>query len=259
MRLPEFLTELSPIRETLEAIGRGEAALAEEVEERNRQAVVREAEDGLSLWEADYGLPGGTGRSPEDRRTDILTALAGGRTLTPAYLEELCVTLGGAERGTVTEAFQDWRVTVDASSRGKIPPGEAALRRALERLKPAHLTMEIMVSGELEGKGARYSALTAGPQAELSGDDVLRLESGKHVLDRGGGLEELHGNDAVPGTGARASALPGTRLMELSGDDIRRGGRAWRIVLHGGVMEEDACPADGGEGAGLLTGRAMKL
>lgn len=245
MRLPEFLTELSPIRETLEAIGRGEAALAEEVEERNRQVVVREADGGLSLWEADYGLPDGTGRSPEDRRTDILTALAGGRTLTPAYLEELCVTLGGAEKGVVTEDFQDWRVTVDASSQGKIPPGEAALRRALERLKPAHLTMEVVVSGELEGKGARYSALTGGPQAVLSGDDILRLESAKPLCARGGGLGELSGGDAFPGRLDRPSALPGTGLMELAGDDIQRGGRPWRLLLHGGVMAEAACPAGG--------------
>ncbi len=243
MRLPEFLTELSPVRETLDAAGRGEAALSAEAAERNRQVVVGEAEDGLSLWEADYGLPDGTGRSPEDRRTDILTALAGGRTLTPAYLEELCLTLGGAEKGGVTEEFWDWRVVVEASSRGKVPPGEAALRRALERLKPAHLTMEIVVSGELEGKGARYSALTAGPQAELYGDDVQRLEGGKALRVRGGGLKELAGGDAFPGRLAGRPSLTGAGLLELEGDDVLRCGRARRLSLRGSVMEETRAPA----------------
>jgi len=247
MRLPEFLTELSPIRETLDAAGRGEAALAAETAERNRQVIVSEAEDGLSLWEADYGLPDGTGRSLEDRRTDILTALAGGRTLTPAYLEELCLTLGGAEKGEVTEEFRDWRVVVDASSRGKVPPGEAALRRALERLKPAHLTMEIVVSGELEGKGGRYSALTAGPQAELYGDDIQRLGGARVLRVRGGGLEELAGNDAFPGRLAARAALTGAGLRELEGDDILRCGRAWRLSLHGSVMKELRAPASEGK------------
>ena len=70
MRLPEFLTELSPLRETLEAAGQGEAALEEETAARNRQVIVGEADTGLSLWEADYGLPEGTGRSLSDRRGD---------------------------------------------------------------------------------------------------------------------------------------------------------------------------------------------
>lgn len=238
MRLPEFLTELSPIRETLGAIGQGEAALSGETAERNRQVIIGEADSGLSLWEADYGLPDGTGRSLEDRRAAIFAAMAGGRTLTPACLEELCLTLGGAERGRVTEEFQEWRFTVEASSRGKIPPGEAALRRVLEKLKPAHLTMEIVVSGELEGKGARHSALTAGPQAELRGDDVQRLSAARALGTRGGGQRELRGNDAFPGRGGCAAALPGAWLLELRGDDIQRAGPVRGLTLRGGMMME---------------------
>ena len=39
MRLPEFLTELSPVRETLAALEQGENAMAEAVAEKNGQVL----------------------------------------------------------------------------------------------------------------------------------------------------------------------------------------------------------------------------
>ena len=41
MRLPEFLTELSPVRETLTALEQGENAMAEAVAEKNGQCAWR--------------------------------------------------------------------------------------------------------------------------------------------------------------------------------------------------------------------------
>ena len=55
MRLPEFLTELSPVRETLAALEQGENAMAEAVAEKNGQVCVETATGGLTLWERDYG------------------------------------------------------------------------------------------------------------------------------------------------------------------------------------------------------------
>lgn len=113
MRLPAFLTELSPIRETLEAIGAGEEGLSGAVAEKNKQLCVGTAGEGLSLWEADYGLPDRTGGDPEGRRAAVRAAMAGGRTLTPAYLRELCVTLGArtAARWRRTSPAGGWRWT----------------------------------------------------------------------------------------------------------------------------------------------------
>lgn len=88
MRLPEFVTELSPVRETLEAMAAGERALAADTEEALRQVHADTADRGLDLFEADFSLPGE--RTEEARRAAVKAALAGGRTLTPAYLEELC-------------------------------------------------------------------------------------------------------------------------------------------------------------------------
>ena len=86
MRLPEFLTELSPVRETLAALEQGENAMAEAVAEKNGQVCVATATEGLTLWERDYGLPVREGAAMEDRRAAGRAAMAGGRTLTPAFL-----------------------------------------------------------------------------------------------------------------------------------------------------------------------------
>ena len=165
MRLPEFLTEMSPVRETLEAIGAGETAMADAVAGKNAQVCVSSAENGLSLWEADYGLPVREGASPEDRRAAIQAAIAGGRTLTPALLRELCVTLGGADRGEVEEDFGNWRVTVDAVGQGRFPENTAPLQRAVARLKPSHLEMEVTPTAALEA--AHWTALTGSVLVEI--------------------------------------------------------------------------------------------
>lgn len=46
MRLPEFLTELSPVRETLVALEQGENTMAEAVAEKNGQVCVTTATGG---------------------------------------------------------------------------------------------------------------------------------------------------------------------------------------------------------------------
>lgn len=150
MRLPEYLARLSPVGETLAAMEAGEEALAAEVAERNAQLAVSTADSGLDLWEADYGLPVRAGGDIPDRRAAILAAMAGGRTLTPALLRELCVRLGGGERGEVEEDFPHWAVTALAVCRGRLPEDTGALARAVERLKPAHLAVAVVPAAELE-------------------------------------------------------------------------------------------------------------
>ena len=150
MRLPEYLTRLSPVGETLAAMEAGEEALAAEVAERNAQLAVSTADGGLDLWEADYGLPIRAGGDIPDRRAAVLAAMAGGRTLTPALLKELCVRLGGGDRGEVEEDFPHWAVTALAVCRGRMPESTGALTRAVERLKPAHLAVAVVPAAELE-------------------------------------------------------------------------------------------------------------
>ena len=163
MRLPEFLTELSPVRETLAALEQGENAMAEAVAEKNGQVCVTTATGGLALWERDYGLPVREGAAVEDRRA----AMAGGRTLTPAFLKELCVTLGGGDRGEVEEDFAHWSVTALTVGEGRVPTDIPALKRAVERLKPAHLSVTMLPTADLTAH--RWEAVTGGVMMEVWG------------------------------------------------------------------------------------------
>ena len=163
MRLPEFLTELSPVRETLTALEQGENAMAEAVAEKNGQVCVETATGGLTLWERDYGLPVREGAAVEDSRA----AMAGGRTLTPAFLKELCVTLGGGDRGEVEEDFAHWSVTALAVGAGRVPTDIPALKRAVERLKPAHLSVTVLPTADLTAQ--RWEAVTGGVMMEVWG------------------------------------------------------------------------------------------
>ena len=167
MRLPEFLTELSPVRETLTALEQGENAMAEAVAEKNGQVCVETATGGLTLWERDYGLPVREGASLEDRRAAVRAAMLGGRTLTPAFLKELCVTLGGGDRGEVEEDFAHWSVTALTVGEGRVPADIPALERALERLKPAHLSVTVLPTADMTAQ--RWAAVTGGVMMEVWG------------------------------------------------------------------------------------------
>jgi len=185
------VTELSPLRETLEALEQGENAMADAVAERNQQVCVASADGGLSLWERDYGLPVREGASSEDRRAAVRAAMAAGRTLTPAFLAELCVTLGGADRGEVEEDFADWRVLALAVNRGGVPEDTALLERTVERLKPAHLEVAVVPSVEL-GSSLR-TGLHGGALVKVPGDDIQRGDAARYAVLTGSVLAEIRG------------------------------------------------------------------
>ena len=90
-----------------------------------------------------------------------------GRTLTPAFLKELCVTLGGGDRGEVEEDFAHWSVTALAVGEGRVPADIPALKRAVERLKPAHLSVTVLPTADLTAR--RWAAVTGGVMMEVWG------------------------------------------------------------------------------------------
>ena len=142
--------------------------MADAVTEKNKQVCISSAdEEGLSLWERDYGLPVREGASLEDRRAAVRAAMAEGRALTPEFLRELCVTLGGADRGEVTENFPDWRMRAEPVTEGRVPIDPAPLKRALEKLKPAHLEVEVAPVGELTAECGLWRGMTAGIFMEI--------------------------------------------------------------------------------------------
>lgn len=167
MRLPQFLTKISPIGETLEAMEAGNVLMAEETAKRNRQLSVGTADTGLSLWEMDYALSGSG--DTELRRARIWAALSGSGTLTVEELKGLATTVGGADGAEVEEDFAGWRVTLYALYEDRAPGDMTALAEAVRRRKPAHLTVEVVPVALLRGTLTRYTALTGKAHLILHG------------------------------------------------------------------------------------------
>jgi len=235
MRLPEFVTEISPVRETLEAAGQGEKVLRADVKEAERQFYVSTATRGLSLWESDYSLEN---QGPDEaRRVAVWTALAGGKTLTPEFLEELCVSLGKGDWGQVNEDFANWTVTAYSAAEGRVPEGAAVLDAAIQRLKPAHLAVEAHPVGLFFPEADRRSALTGKQMAEISGGDALSAELTHGAALTGGLCQEVFGGDQLLGEAAHMTALTGGVLREYCGDDGLRGGTTFHgTALTGCIM-----------------------
>ena len=240
MRLPEFVTELSPVRETLEALETGEALLESEVEEALRQIYIATADRGLGLWEADFSLENqGT---DEARRAAVRAALAGERTLTPAYLAELCRTIGGGDWSQVNEDFENWTVTAYAAAFGRLPEGAAALDTALACLKPAHLAVEAHPAGVFSLDGGWRSGLTGGVSGALPGDDGVRAGAARRAAPHGGMCRECSGGDVLSGGSDRRTVLEGCVCREISGNDAAGAGMVCRTALAGCVLLEFYAP-----------------
>lgn len=169
MRLPEFLTKLSPIRETLDALSGAEAELSAAAEQANRQLHVSTADTALPLWEADLSLSVHTGEPDEARRAHIRAAMVGGKTMTPRQLAALAVAVGGADGGTVEEAFGQYQATLYAEGENRLPPDTAALSTAVEKLRPAHLDITVIPRGNFRGCSPLYAALYGSCVVELYG------------------------------------------------------------------------------------------
>lgn len=147
----------------------------------------------------------------EDRRAAVRAAMLGGRTLTPAFLKELCVTLGGGDRGEVEEDFTHWSVTALAVGEGRVPTDIPALKRAVERLKPAHLV----------GDGAAHG-----------GPDGPPLGGGHRRRDDGGlGVE---GNRRSAAGADEASLFRGWPPVFGGKAHGNRLGRRWKAKRRGG-------------------------
>lgn len=145
MRLPQFEADIAPIGDVLTAGEAGEQLLKEEVHKRNARILVETADDeGLSLWEKDFGLPNGTSLDSTLRRGRIRGAISGGQTLTPDRLKSMAVNIAGADTGEVYEDFGNHSVELTVICGDKLPKknGMDALRQTLDRQMPSHLNIK---------------------------------------------------------------------------------------------------------------------
>ena len=172
------MTQISPIRETIAAIGAGEQELAEKIQAENGRLSVSSADwEGLSLWEADYGLESGAGLDQTVRRAKIRTAMSGACTLTPKYLQDLCVTIGGADFGEVEEHFPEWTVQVRAVTEDRVETDVVMLEECIRILLPAHLVLNLQPCAQLSSRDRVDVVLSSGAMWELCGE--LEVKEGE--------------------------------------------------------------------------------
>lgn len=167
MRLPLYLTSLSPVGETLRSVEGEISRLGEDVSARNAQLSVSSATDGLSLWEKDYSLPAQGDFAARQAR--IRSVLTGSGTLTKTTLEQLAVTVGGAVSGDVVEVFDTYHITLYALYESDLPEHLPSLEEAVARLKPAHLSVDIIPALLAQGRIDQYTALTGKAHLLLHG------------------------------------------------------------------------------------------
>jgi len=165
MRLPDYLTRLSPVGETLAAMETEEALLTEDSIRRNAQLSVSTAESGLTLWEADYALP--SHGTTAERRARILSAMAGEQTLTVEALTALAAGICTPDHLEVEEDFDSYQVMIHLLYHERMPENAAALEALLEECKPAHLQVKAVPALSLRGTLKHNLALTGAVYLEL--------------------------------------------------------------------------------------------
>ena len=171
--------------ETLDAIAAGELALEQNITAENGRLSVASADrDGLSLWEADYGIEDADGLPLDVRRAKIRTAMSGAATLTPAYLRELCVTIGGADDGEVVEDFPHWAVQVRPVTWDRVDADTEILEESIRKLLPAHLTLELLPCALLTAPEHFFAVLSAGSMAEVEGELHVDTAQGWAEMER---------------------------------------------------------------------------
>lgn len=180
MRLPPFIEQLSPIAETLTALQTEHEALTAHIARRNAQVAVSTAEEGLSLWEADYALPS-TG-TLEERRRRIREVLRGRRTLTAQLLRELAEAYG-ADWGEVEEDFGGREVTLRPVFDGRFAEDISGLQALIERLSPAHLAVNVAAKEKWKLVLRRHGAITP---PEIAGEEGGACANGEYAVFAGG-------------------------------------------------------------------------
>jgi len=129
-------------------------------------------------------------------------------------------------------------VTAYAAALGGLPPGADALDTLAERLRPAHLRLEIHPAGAYGLEGGWRSGLGGGICAGISGRSGEDAPSARRAALTGGAVPELTGGSALRAVALRRAASAGSACRELAGGDRLRGEAARGALLAGGACLE---------------------
>lgn len=119
------------------------------------QFFIKSATWGLDMWEEFAGLPVSPHLKDRIRRQNILNALQNRDTVTVKTIQSLAEGYSGGAC-EVTEQNEEYKFTIKfVGVRGE-PESLLSLKEALERMKPAHLTYELIFTYMTHEEMTRY-------------------------------------------------------------------------------------------------------
>ena len=171
--LPEFLQEVVELAQIQNAITPEINNAVNAIEHMQKQKFIQTAEDGLLLWENEYGIPRNMQMSYEDRRKRIIAKIAGSGTSTFELFNQLA-NIYASDTVEVIELPDIYRIIIRFSE-PTAPPNIADFIATVEELKPAHLEYFICFYYNTWGT---VSHLTWQDAYELSWDAIRTYEGG---------------------------------------------------------------------------------
>lgn len=122
----------------------------EKFEELRRQAFLETADWGLCYWEKKYGISGSGNRTVEERRNQIREKQCRRYSMSPERLRQFAAFVSGKEIQIEEEEPYTFKVKVMIHDGSSIFRGEK-LKKAIDRVKPAHLSYEIVTERPVAG------------------------------------------------------------------------------------------------------------
>jgi uncharacterized protein YmfQ (DUF2313 family) len=125
-------------------------------------AFVATASASLDLWERAYGIETDISLTDAHRRENVIAAMRSAGTTTVDMIKAVAESYANGEVA-VTEQYADYRFTITFISTRGVPAQMDALKRAIERIKPAHLAVIYVFSyvthGDIKAAGYTHGQL----------------------------------------------------------------------------------------------------
>lgn len=140
--LPECLQDVVELQQIENQTSSEADTIRAEFNNIQSQKFVQTATDeGLSLWEKEYGIENEPGNDDIARREIITAKIRGTGTTTKQLIKDMAQAFSGSE-ATVVEVPEEYKFIIKFVGTIGIPKNMTGLTKAIEEIKPAHLGFE---------------------------------------------------------------------------------------------------------------------
>lgn len=157
-------TKSSEVKALQDGIEGALATLWEAADDTIAGAFVMTAVTSLDLWERAYGLETNIQLSADYRRENLLAKMRSAGTTTVEMIKNVAESYVNGEVA-VAEQYANYTFTITFISTRGIPAQLDALKRAIERIKPAHLAVIYVFSyvthGDIKAAGYTHGQLAS--------------------------------------------------------------------------------------------------